>query len=250
MRKDHRKFLRTNYLPHIWCPGCGNGTVLNVFVHACAKLAIDQDQTVIVSGIGCSGRITQYLNFDTIHTLHGRAIPLATGIKLSRPELNLVVFMGDGDAIAIGGNHLIHAARRNIDMTVIIINNMIYGMTGGQYSPTTPEQRKTKTTPYGPIEPPVDISKLACSAGATFVAKYTIYHVKELEKGIIKAINHKGFSLIEVMSACPVQWKIRPSQALEILKGIKEIGIIANLDRPEFCKKIHKLCREQIQNQD
>ena len=220
-----------------------------MFVHACANLCVDQDHTVIISGIGCSGRITQYLNFDTIHALHGRAIPLATGIKLVRPELNLVVFMGDGDSVAIGGNHLIHAARRNIDMTVIIINNMIYGMTGGQFSPTTPEQSKTKTSPYGSIEPAMDITKLVISAGATFVAKYTTYHIKGLKKGIIKALTHKGFSLLEILSSCPVQWKMTPSQALKGQKKFKSIGIITEYDRPEFCEQIHRLCSKQTENQ-
>ena len=244
MKEEYKKFLRINYLPHIWCPGCGNGIILNVFIHAFAKLHLNQDHTVVVSGIGCSGRITQYLNFDTIHTLHGRAIPLAIGIKLSRPELNVVVFTGDGDSIAIGGNHLIHAARRNINITVIIINNMTYGMTGGQYSPTTPEQSKTKTSPYGSIEPNIDISKLVISAGATFVAKYTTYHIKELEKGMIEAIIHEGFSLIEVVSTCPIQWKMTPEQALKIQKEFKDIGIITKYNKPEFCKKICQLCNK------
>ncbi len=241
MKESIKRFLRTSHLPHAWCPGCGNGIILNVFAHVCEKLHLDQDRTVIVSGIGCSGRITQYLNFDTIHTLHGRAIPIATGIKLSRPELNLIVFMGDGDSVAIGGNHLIHAARRNIDLTAIIINNMNYGMTGGQSSPTTPEQTKTKTSPYGSIEPTIDICQLAISAGATFVAKYTLYHVKELEKGMIDAITHKGFSLIEVISTCPVQWKMTPYHALKIQEKIKDRGILTKYNKPEFCEKIHYL---------
>lgn len=249
MKKRYRKFLRINYLPHIWCPGCGNGTVLNAFVHAFARSNLNKDQTVIVSGIGCSGRITQYLNFDTIHALHGRALPLATGIKLFRPELNVVVFMGDGDSIAIGGNHLIHAARRNIDITAIIINNMTYGMTGGQYSPTTPEQSKTKTSPYGSVEPTIDISKLAVSAGATFVAKYTTYHVKELEKGLLEALIHRGFSLIEVISACPVQWKMEVTHALKKQAGFKDIGIITKYNKPEFCEKIYQLSK-QLKNQN
>jgi len=238
MKEEYKKFLRIDNLPHLWCSGCGNGIVLNIFVRAFSKSYLDHNHTVIVSGIGCSGRITQYLNFDTVDTLHGRAIPIAIGIKLSRPELNVIVFMGDGDAIAIGGNHLIHAARRNIDVTVIVINNMIYGMTGGQHSPTTPEGIKTKTSPYGTIEPSVDISKLAITAGATFVAKYTTYHAKELEKGIMEGLQHKGFSLIEVISSCPVQWKMEPYQALKIQKNIKNIGIIFKSTKPEFSKKI------------
>ena len=241
MKEEYKKFLRIDNLPHLWCSGCGNGIVLNIFVRAFSKSYLDHNHTVIVSGIGCSGRITQYLNFDTVHTLHGRAIPIAIGIKLSRPELNVIVFMGDGDAIAIGGNHLIHAARRNIDITAIVVNNMIYGMTGGQHSPTTPENTKTKTSPYGSAEVPINISKLAIAAGATFVAKYSVYHVKELEKGLIEGLQHKGFTLIEINSTCPVQWKMEPYQALIAQKQVKDIGIIHRSSEPEFCEKIYQI---------
>jgi len=225
MKKEWRTFLREKYLPHRWCAGCGNGIILNVFVHAFSEAGLNQDKTVILSGIGCSGRITQYLNFDTIHTLHGRAIPLATGIKLFRPDLNVIVFTGDGDCMAIGGNHLIHAARRNIDLTVIFINNQIYGMTGGQLSPTTPLHSKTKTSPYGNKETPFNVTELVISAGATFVAKFTTYHARELKRGLVKAFFHKGFSFVEVISACPTRWGLKPVEALESQKKEK-VGII------------------------
>lgn len=238
---NFRDLIRTQYFPHRWCAGCGNGIVLNAFVHAFVKTGIDREKTVIVSGIGCSGRITQYLNFNTIHTLHGRAIPLATGIKLFRPDLTVVVFMGDGDCLAIGGNHLIHAARRNINLTAIVINNMLYAMTGGQFSPTTPFKKKTKTTPYGNIESPLDLTKIALASGATFVAKYTVYHVKELINGIASALTHKGFSIIEVISTCPTQWKSDPVTALKSLKNLSDIGIKTSECRPEYCELIRQL---------
>src|SRR6056297_238686 len=165
------KYLRKDKLPHIWCPGCGHGTILNSFIRAFAESELDQDKTVVISGIGCSGRATGYLDFDSLHTTHGRAIAFATGVKMANPELNVVVMTGDGDGTAIGGNHLIHAARRNIDLTVVLYNNHVYGMTGGQYSPTTPKQAYAATAPWGHYEPMFDICKLAIGAGATYVAR-------------------------------------------------------------------------------
>jgi 2-oxoglutarate ferredoxin oxidoreductase subunit beta len=170
MKEMIDKYYRPR-LPHIWCPGCGNGIVTSAIVKAIDKQGLDQDKTVIVSGIGCSSRATGYLNFDTVHSAHGRALPVATGIKLANPELNVIVITGDGDATAIGGNHFIHAARRNIDLTVILYNNNIYGMTGGQYSPLTPFNSKATTAPYGTVERPFDVAELAKAAGATFVAR-------------------------------------------------------------------------------
>lgn len=200
------KLLRTDRLPHIWCPGCGNGIILGALVRAIDRAELDQDKTTIVSGIGCSARATGYMDFNTVHTAHGRALTFATGIKLGRPELNVIVLSGDGDATAIGGNHLIHAARRNINLTLVIFNNSIYGMTGGQYSPLTPTGSKATTAPYGHMERPFDIPALAVAAGATFVARGTTYHAKLLTNLIIKGIKHNGFSVIEVITQCTTSY--------------------------------------------
>jgi len=214
-------------LPHIWCPGCGNGIVMGVFARALEELGIDRDEAVVVSGIGCSSRITTYLDFNTLHTTHGRALAFATGIKLAEPRLKVFVFMGDGDATAIGGNHLIHACRRNIDLTVIIINNNIYGMTGGQYSPLTPTGKKATTAPYGMVERNFDICDLTKGAGATFIARGTTYHARQLTDLIVAGANHKGFSLIEVVSQCPISYGRRNKlrTPLDMLNWQKEHAI-------------------------
>ena len=167
-------------LPHIWCPGCGHGILLGSILRAIDKLQLEQDKTIIVSGIGCSSRASGYMNFNTVHTAHGRALPFATGIKLAHPELNVIVITGDGDATAIGGNHFIHACRRNIDLTTIIFNNSIYGMTGGQASPLTPHGAFATTAPYGQLDRPFDIAALAIAAGSTYVARGTAYHAMQL----------------------------------------------------------------------
>ena len=193
-------------LPHIWCPGCGNGIVTASVVRAIDKLQLDQDKTTIVSGIGCSSRASGYLNFDTLHTAHGRAIPFATGIKLMKPEHKVIVLTGDGDATAIGGNHFIHAARRNIDLTIVIFNNNIYGMTGGQYSPMTPHGSKATTAPYGNVDRPFDLCDLARGAGATFVARGTTFHASQLSGLIAQAIEHKGIAVVEAVTACPISF--------------------------------------------
>lgn len=198
------KYYRLNHLPHMWCPGCGNGIVTSATVKAIDKLGLDQDKTTIVSGIGCSSRASGYLDFDTVHSAHGRAIPFATGIKLANPELNVIVMTGDGDATAIGGNHFIHAARRNINLTVILFNNSIYGMTGGQYSPLTPMHSKAATAPYGTIERPFNVVELAKGAGATFVARGMTFHAQQLSDVIAQAIAHDGFALVEAITACPI----------------------------------------------
>ena len=200
------KYFRPGRLPHIWCPGCGNGIILGSIAKAIDKLGLDQDTTSIVSGIGCSSRSSGYLDFNTVHTAHGRALTFATGIKLAKPDLNVIVCTGDGDATAIGGNHFIHAARRNIDLTVILFNNNIYGMTGGQYSPMTPPNSKATTAPYGTIEPAFDIVGLAKGAGATFVARTTTYHVQQMVDIISQAIKHPGFALVEVITSCPISF--------------------------------------------
>ncbi len=200
------KYFRPGRLPHIWCPGCGNGIVTGAIVKAIDKLALEKDSVAVISGIGCSSRASGYLDFNTVHSAHGRALPVATGVKLADPSLNVVVVTGDGDATAIGGNHLIHAARRNIDMTVVLYNNSIYGMTGGQYSPMTPYGSKATTAPYATIEHDFDIAELTKAAGATFVARATTFHTQLLVDLIAKGIQHKGFSIIEAVSACPISF--------------------------------------------
>jgi 2-oxoglutarate ferredoxin oxidoreductase subunit beta len=198
------KYLRNNKLPHIWCPGCGNGIVLGAIERALEKANVDKDKTIIVSGIGCSSRMPTYMDFNTLHTTHGRALAFATGIKLANPELTVFVIMGDGDASAIGGNHFIHAARRNIGLNAIIVNNNIYGMTGGQYSPMTPTGMKATTAPYGMVERNFDLCELAHAAGATYVARGTVYHAKPLTDLILESMDNDGFSVVEVLSTCPV----------------------------------------------
>ena len=200
----HKYLRHDKKFPHVWCPGCSNGIVLGATIRAILELGYEKDNVAMVSGIGCSSRMPVYVDFNTLHSLHGRAIAYATGVKMFKPEMKVVVVTGDGDATAIGGNHFIHAARRNIDLTVILINNNIYGMTGGQYSPTTPTGDKATTTPYGNIDPTFDICKLAIGAGATFVARTSAFHVIEAQSYIKKAFEHKGFSLVEIISACPV----------------------------------------------
>jgi 2-oxoglutarate ferredoxin oxidoreductase subunit beta len=197
------KYLRLDRMPHIWCPGCGIGPVLGCFLRAIDRTKINADKTSVVSGIGCTGRVAGYVKLDSFHTTHGRAIPFATGLKLGNPDLNVVVFSGDGDLVAIGGNHLIHAARRNIDMTVICVNNFNYGMTGGQVGPTSPLQARTTTTPYGNYEFPFNIPYLIAASGASYVARWTVIHIRQLEKAIAEAMIKPGFSFIEVISPCP-----------------------------------------------
>jgi len=199
-----KKYLRIDKFPHIWCYGCGDGIILQAFVRAIASLGLSQDEVVVVSGIGCSSRAVGYLDFDTLHTAHGRALPFATGIKMAKPELTVTIVAGDGDIFAIGGNHFIHAARRNIDITVVLFNNATYGMTGGQYSPTTRQDDIATTAPYGHIERPFDICGLAKAAGATFVARSSSYHAMALPKLISQGISHHGFSLVEVITGCHV----------------------------------------------
>jgi len=199
-------YLRAERLPHIWCPGCGLGLILNCFLRDLLKSELDLDKVIVVSGIGCTGRAAGYVKLDSFHTTHGRAIPFATGLKLANPELKVVVISGDGDLAAIGGNHLIHAARRNIDMTVLLVNNFNYGMTGGQMGPTTPLTARTTTSPQGNIEEPFNVPYLAAASGATYVARWTTAHVRRLEKTITEALVKKGFSLVEVISPCPTYY--------------------------------------------
>ncbi|MFW6231440.1 MAG: 2-oxoacid:ferredoxin oxidoreductase subunit beta [Spirochaetota bacterium] len=199
-------YLRKRFMPHIWCPGCGHGIVLNSLLRAVEKLGLAKNDIVMISGIGCSARMQGYVDFHTLHTLHGRALAFATGIKMAWPLLNVIVPMGDGDALAIGGNHFIHAARRNIDVTAIIMNNSIYGMTGGQYSPLTACGDLATTAPYGTVDPPFDTVRLAESAGASFIARTTTWHARDMTKILAKAMTHKGFSVVEVLSQCPTYY--------------------------------------------
>ena len=218
------KYMRMDKLPHIWCPGCGNGILMRDVAQAIENIGLDKKQVVIVSGIGCSSRAAGYMDFNTIHTTHGRAIAFATGIKMAKPELEVIVITGDGDASAIGGNHLIHAARRNIGLTVVVFNNSIYGMTGGQYSPTTPRGDFGTTAPYGNIDRPFDIAQLAAGAGATFSARGDAYHVMQTTKLIERGIRHRGFSIIDCITVCPTYYgrKNKKGSAVDMLNYQKE----------------------------
>jgi len=225
--------LRTDRIPHIWCPGCGIGTAFSACLTAMKKSGINLEKTVMVSGIGCSGRGAGYVNLDSYHTTHGRAIPFATGMKLANPELNVVVFSGDGDLFAIGGNHFIHGARRNVDLTVVCVNNFNYGMTGGQAAATTPLLARTTTTPVGNPDAPFNLPLLAYASGATYVARWTILHARDLMESIQEAILNRGFSFIEVLSPCPVNYGRRNKEKpLDTLKIYQERTIIRNDARP------------------
>lgn len=223
----HKYLRHSKKFPHIWCPGCGNGIVLSAFLRAVDTTGWTKDEIVMASGIGCAARSPVYVDFNTLHTAHGRALTFATGIKAAKPKMNVVVMTGDGDSVGIGGNHFIHACRRNIDITAIIINNMVYGMTGGQQSPTTPLGKKTTTALKGVAEQPFDIAELAVSSGATFVARATTYNAKHMEVMIKKALNHKGFSVVEVISQAPICYGRRNgiAAAADMLQWQKENSI-------------------------
>jgi len=256
--RHHKKF------PHVWCPGCGNGIVLGALIRAIERLDLERDDIVFASGIGCSGRMPTYVDFNTLHTTHGRALTFATGIKLAKPALNVIAVMGDGDATAIGGNHFIHAARRNIDLTAIIINNQIYGMTGGQASPTTPYGAQSTTSSFSNIEHAFSIAELAVAAGASFVARGTVYHAMQLDKLLEKGIRKNGFSVVEVMSNCHVQFGRRNKMGdpVTMLNWLKDhavskdngssmppdsldamftIGILADVDKPDYIEEYMKI---------
>lgn len=201
------QYLRHNKkFPHVLCAGCGHGIVLGTLIRSIHSLGIPKDDVVVVAGIGCSGRLAVYVDFNTVHTTHGRALSFATGIKMSNPRLNVICIMGDGDALSIGGNHLIHAARRNIGVTALVLNNNIYGMTGGQSSPATPEGSTTMTNPYGQLDKSFDTVELARGAGANYVARGTVFHVNKLEKVMTRAIERPGFSLVEAITPCHTQF--------------------------------------------
>jgi 2-oxoglutarate ferredoxin oxidoreductase subunit beta len=250
----------------LWCPGCGHGTVLNGLLGAVEKLGMSKNEIVMVSGIGCSSRITGYVDFHTLHTIHGRALAFATGVKMARPELNLIVPMGDGDALAIGGNHFIHAARRNIDITAIVMNNRIYGMTGGQYSPLSGENIRATTAPYLTIDPGFDVVELAKGAGATFVARTTTYHIQQMTDIIRQAILHEGFSVVEILSQCPTYFgrKNKAGDAVDMIQDFKknttsigskakkenpdllERGIFVQKEMPEYCSEYDKVVQKAM----
>jgi len=229
------KYLRKDRMPHIWCPGCGIGSVLSAFLTAVERAGIDPKKLVVVSGIGCTGRVPGYLNIDSFHTTHGRPIPFAVGLKLTRPDLHVVVFSGDGDLVTIGGNHFIHAARRNNDILVILVNNFNYGMTGGQMGATTPEQAYTTTSPYGNLENPFDIPYLAAAAGAVYVARWTSLHVRRLAWSIEEAFHRKGFRLIEVLAQCPTAYGRRNKmpEGIDMLRFFKENCVIKDYTHPK-----------------
>ncbi len=269
-RVSHDSEITHEYLrpkkkfPNVWCAGCGNGIVMGALIRAIHNLGLDKDEVAVVSGIGCSSRMPVYLDFCTLHTTHGRAIAFATGVKIAKPNMKVIVITGDGDALAIGGNHFIHASRRNIDLTVILIDNKIYGMTGGQFAPTTPSGAIATTAPYGNYEKQFDVVNLATGAGASYVARGTVYHVVQLEKLIEGAISKKGFSIVDVISNCHtyygrfnkegdavamVGWMKKhamPIQAAkkvppEKLKGKFITGLIHETDATEFTAEYQKL---------
>ena len=270
------KYMRPEHLPQIWCPGCGNGIIMRDVAQAIENLGLSRNQTVIVSGIGCSSRAAGYMDFNTIHTTHGRAIAFATGIKLANPELEIIVIAGDGDISAIGGNHLIHAARRNIGLTVVVMNNSTYGMTGGQYSPTTPTNAYGTTAPYGNLDRSFDIAGLAYGAGASYAARGSAYHVQQTIALIQDGIRNKGFSIIDVASICPTYYgrKNKKGGAVEMMKWQRDhavtveqaakmdpeqlkdklvIGLLHHVQYPEFTYKydmlIQKLAEEREANE-
>ena len=262
-----KDYIRKRFFPHIWCPGCGHGTVLNGLLRAVDDLGLNRNEIVMVSGIGCSSRISGYVDFHTLHTIHGRALAFATGVKLSRPELNLIVPMGDGDALAIGGNHFIHTARRNIDITALVMNNRIYGMTGGQYSPLSGEGVSATTAPFQSIDPGFDVVELSKAAGATFVARTTAYHVRQITDLIKKAVLHPGFSVVEILSQCPTYFgrKNKAGDAVDMLEYFKkgttavgsqakeenpaliERGIFVEEEKPEYCEAYDRIIERAMQ---
>lgn len=269
IEKLTQDFLRTKKLPHIWCPGCGNGIVTAALVRAIERANYDQREVVIVSGIGCSSRAAGYLNFNTLHTTHGRALAFATGLKMARPELTIFAIMGDGDCSAIGGNHFIHSARRNIDLNAIVINNHIYGMTGGQHSPLTPFGKKATTAPTGTVERAFDLLELARGAGATFGARGNAAQPRQLEQLMLRAARHKGFSVVEAISPCPVYYGRRNKLggAVEMLRNMKEssitaeraaetdieelegkilTGVLFTLEAPEFTEEYYRMINKNL----
>ncbi len=268
------KLLRMDRMPHIWCSSCGLGSDVTAFVDGLKKAEVDFDKVAVVSGIGCTGRVAGYINLDSYHTTHGRAIPFATGLKLANRDLNVFVFSGDGDLFAIGGNHLIHAARRNVDINVICVNNFIYGMTGGQTAPTTPLMAHSSTAPYGNYEHPFNLCGLAAAAGASYVARWTALHVRRLSDSIATAAKKRGFCFIEVVSPCPTVFarKNKGGTGLDLLKEFKERSVIdhnadptnipldmsgeivcgnfVNIDKPTFWENVQIGIKEELDREN
>lgn len=243
MAFNYDEYLRTDKMPTLWCWGCGDGVILKALIRAIDKLGWNMDDVCVVSGIGCSGRFSSYINCNTVHTTHGRTLPYATGIKMANPNKKVIVVGGDGDGLAIGGNHTIHAARRNIDLTYILINNFIYGLTNSQTSPTTPKGMWTATMERGNIDPTFDSCKLVEAAGASFVARETMIDPKKLERTLVKALEHKGFSYLEVFSNCHVNLgrKNKMASATSNLEWIDSISLAkTKFDMLEESDKIGK----------
>jgi 2-oxoglutarate/2-oxoacid ferredoxin oxidoreductase subunit beta len=260
--EDLREYLREEAMPNVWCPGCGHGNVMGSLTRAFDAMQLDLDNVVVVGGIGCASRMPFFLDTNSMHTTHGRALSFATGVKLARPKLTVMAVMGDGDALAIGGNHLIHACRRNIDLTALILNNEIYGMTGGQLAPTTPQGFRSTTSPLGSIEVPFDAIELALAAGATYVARTTTFDFDEMPKLIEAAIRHPGFALVEILSQCPtyfgrlnklgqgrnlLDYEKDTTEPLEEvtrdeLVGKLPIGVFREEIRPEYTRRYAALC--------
>ncbi len=262
--------LRADRLPHIWCSGCGIGIAVNAFVAAMEEVQLDLDRLAVVSGIGCTGRVAGYLNCDSFHTTHGRALPFATGLQLAQPDMEVVVVSGDGDLVAIGGNHLIHAARRNVDLKVICVNNLIYAMTGGQTAPTTPNDVITSTSPYGVYDPAFNLPALVDAAGAVYVARWTTFHVVQLAKSMKEMFSKKGFGFIEIISPCPTLYQRRNKmgEGLDAMKFYKQVskvkhgaptnevsltksgeiivGKFIDRERPEFGDMMHQHLRQEL----
>ncbi|MBU1050444.1 2-oxoacid:ferredoxin oxidoreductase subunit beta [Candidatus Bipolaricaulota bacterium] len=235
VRHPMEKYLRMDRLPHIWCSGCGLGTALSCFTYALDELGLTDADLGVVSGIGCTGRAAGYLNLDSYHTTHGRAIAFATGLALARPEKKVVVISGDGDLFAIGGNHFIHAARRNINMTVLCVNNFNYGMTGGQFGPTTPIGQKGTTAPYGNFENPFNLPYLAASSGAVYVARWTSLDARRVKEAMMEAIQRPGFSFVEIISPCPTNYgrRNRIGDGLDELRYYQENTVIRHGSDPK-----------------
>lgn len=222
--------IRADRMPHIWCTGCGIGIVMRSYAQAILESESPVDQHVVISGIGCTGRVAGYMNIDSYHTTHGRAIPFAVGLKLAKPELEVTVFSGDGDLAAIGGNHLIHAARRNVDLTVICVNNLNYGMTGGQSGPTTPYGARATTAPYGNPELPFNLPYLLAAAGANYVSRWTALHARQVTQEILRAFAKPGFAFLEVLSPCPIGY----GKSNSMSDGLQELESYS-----QRCKLVH-----------
>ncbi|MGD8748305.1 MAG: 2-oxoacid:ferredoxin oxidoreductase subunit beta [Balneolaceae bacterium] len=268
MGKNLEQYLRRDVMPTPWCPGCGHGNILRGLLESFDRLNLDLNKVVVIGGIGCSGRTPFFTNTNAMHTTHGRALAFATGVKMTNPELTVITAMGDGDSVGIGGNHFIHACRRNIDLNAIIFNNSIYGMTGGQSAPTTPRGKKSTTSRNGNIEPPFDIVDLSLAAGATFVARTTTFDFQEIPNLISRAIKHPGFAVVEVLTQCPTYFgrinKLGDArdmldyekdltvpgelQSREEILGGMPIGVFREEIKPEYVEQYYHSFSEMEEN--